>query len=107
MPKYHKNQCDHCGQQTTHGEDEVCLRCGNHNPPGNFPTIGTDDYKTIVDSIEAHIKQCIENCNILISNKKRNPWKDIVHTFKLIIKVIGVDRFAERIINEQKETDHD
>lgn len=103
---YHNNICDRCGQETTHTVDEICLRCGNQSPPNNYPTINTEDYATMVDSIEAHVKQCIENCNVLIENKKKQPWTDIVHTFKMIGRIIDIDKFAEKIINEQKETNH-
>lgn len=107
MDKYHKNQCDHCGQETTHSEDERCLRCGNLNTPDNYTTMNSDDYKTFSHSIEAHIKQCIEDCNELIRHKRRNPWTDIIHTLKLITRIIDIDTLAEKIINEQKETNHD
>lgn len=104
--EYHPNICDKCGQETTHSEDETCLRCGNQNPPDNYPTISTDDYKTMTDSIDAHVKQCIEDCQVLVTNKKRHPWNDVMHTFKLITRIIDIDRLAEKIINEQKETDY-
>ena len=106
MTIFHVNQCNHCGQETTHSADEVCLRCGNENPPDNYTTMSTDDYKTISYSIESHLKQCIGDCNELIDHKRRTPWTDIKHTLKLVLRAIDLDRHAETIINEQKTTSH-
>ena len=32
----HFNNCDWCGRETPHDEDEVCIRCGHKNEPDNY-----------------------------------------------------------------------